>query len=291
MKKVLIATTLTIGLAGLSACGGSDKVAETSSGDITKDELYDAMKERVGQEVLNELVTFKILEDKYEVSDKEIDEQMDELKEQVGEGFEEILEQQGMTEDDLREDLHKNLLQQKAISEDIDVSDEEIEKEYEKMKKEIKARHILVEDEETAKEVEKKLKDGGDFAKLAKEYSTDSSAESGGDIGFFTVGQMVPEFEEAAFSLKKNKVSEPVQSEFGFHIIEVLDEKKLDEKEVGSLEDNQKEIENRILERKIDPQEAQEKMQKLIDDAKIKIKDEDLEDTFDQDQGQMQMPG
>lgn len=291
MKKVVIATTLTIGLAGLTACGGSDKVAESSSGDVTKDELYEAMKEKVGQETLNELVTFTILEDKYEVSDKEIDKEMDELKEQVGEDFEEILKQQGMEEEELKDGLKKSLLQQKAITEGIKVSDEEIKKEYEKMKKEIKARHILVEDEETAKEVEKKLKDGGDFAKLAKEYSTDSSAESGGDIGFFTVGQMVAEFEEAAFTMKKNEVSEPIQSEFGFHIIEVLDEKAIDEDEVGSLEDNKKEIKNRILESKVDPMEAQEKIQKLIDDAKVKIKDKDLEDTFEQDPNQMQMPG
>ena len=225
MKKAILAATLTIGVISLSACGSSGNVAETSHGNVTKDEFYDAMKEREGADVLRELVTFKILEDKYEVSDEEINEQLDQLKEEVGEEYEDILDQQGITEDDLKTNIKNQLLQKKALTEDIEVSDEEIETYYDRMHTELKARHILVEDEETAKEVEKKLKKGEDFAKLAKEYSTDSSAEDGGDVGYFTVGKMVPEFEDAAYSLDVNEVSEPVQSDFGFHIIEVLDKK------------------------------------------------------------------
>lgn len=156
------------------------------------------------------------------------------------------------------------------------------------MQTEIKARHILVEDEETAEKVVDKLDDGDDFADLAKEYSEDSSAEDGGDIGFFTVGQMVPEFEEAAYKLDKDEVSEPVQSEYGFHIIEVLDKEDVDE-DIGSLEDNEKEIRQAIVEQKVDPEEAQVKIQELVEESDIEINDEDLEDIFDEDD-QMQMP-
>ena len=79
------------------------------------------------------------------------------------------------------------------------------------MKKEIHARHILVEDKKTAEEVIAKLKDGGDFAELAKEFSTEPVAkESGGDLGWFGPGKMVPPFEEAAFPLKESEISEPV---------------------------------------------------------------------------------
>src|SRR5699024_5722532 len=126
----------------------------------------------------------------------------------VGEGFEDILEQQGLTEDDLKEDLKKQLLQQAALTEGMEVSDEEIKKYYDHMKTEIKARHILVEDEETAKEVKKKLDDGKDFAELAKEYSTDNSAENGGDLGYFSAGQMLPEFEDAAYALDVDGISD-----------------------------------------------------------------------------------
>lgn len=291
MRKVLLAATLTFSVAGLAACGSGDnddKIAETENGSVTKDEFYEAMKEQSGSDVLKELIINEVLEDKYDVSDEEVDEQIDELKEEIGDGFDDLLEQQGLNEEELRNDLKSNLLQQEALAEDIDISDDEIEDYYENMQTEIKARHILVEDEETAEKVLDKLDDGDDFADLAKEYSEDSSAEDGGDIGFFTVGQMVPEFEEAAYKLDKDEVSEPVQSEYGFHIIEVLDKEDVDE-DIGSLEDNEKEIRQNIVDQKVDPEEAQAKIQDLVEESDIKINDEDLENIFDEDD-QMEMP-
>jgi foldase protein PrsA len=285
MKKVILATTLTIGLMGLTACAGGNggNIAETKDGEVTKDEFYEALKTKSGEEVLRELVTFKVLEGKYDITDEEINEELDAQKEQFGDSFEEVLENEGLTEDDFKKEIRKYLLQKKAMTEGIEVTDEEIKTYYDRMKTELKARHILVADEETAKEVKKKLDKGGDFAKLAKEYSTDNTAEDGGDLGFFTAGKMVPEFEEAAYALKVNEISEPVQSSFGFHIIEVTD-KQENEEDIGTFEENEKEIRNTILERKIDPEEASEKINKLIEDAKVKIKDKDLEKIFDKDQ-------
>ncbi len=87
---------------------------------------------------------------------------------------------------------------------------------------EVRARHILVESKEKAREVFEKLAHGSDFAALAKEYSKDpGSKDQGGELGFFARGQMVPQFEEAAFKLQKGEVSEPFQSQFGWHIIRV----------------------------------------------------------------------
>src|SRR5699024_2362296 len=291
MKKVAIAATLSIGIISLSACGGSETIAKTDHGNVTKDELYDAMKAEAGGDVLRQLVTFKILEDKYDVSDEEVDEKVEELKEEIGEGYEDLLEQQGLTEEDLKKDLKNQLLQQAALTEGEEVTDEEVEEYYDHMKEEVEARHILVEDEETAKEVKKKLDDGEDFADLTKAYSTDNSAEDGGDIGFFSAGQMVPEFEDAAYDMEVDEISDPVKSDFGYHIIEVLDRQEVEE-DVGSLEDNEKEIRDNILQSRIDPEEAQEKIQSILDDAEIDIKDEDLEDIFDQPEGGgMQVPG
>ena len=89
---------------------------------------------------------------------------------------------------------------------------------------EVDARHILVESEDKAKEVFDKIGKGEDFAKLAEAYSSDPGSKAdGGKLGYFTKGQMVKEFEDAAFALKKGEVSKPVQSKFGWHIIKIED--------------------------------------------------------------------
>ncbi len=86
---------------------------------------------------------------------------------------------------------------------------------------EVHARHILVQTEDEAKAIKAELDKGGDFAKLAKEKSKDPGAADGGDLGFFTKEQMVPEFSKVAFSLEPGKISDPVKTQFGWHIIKV----------------------------------------------------------------------
>ncbi|MFG1461509.1 peptidylprolyl isomerase [Xanthobacter sp. DSM 24535] len=89
---------------------------------------------------------------------------------------------------------------------------------------EVHARHILVDTEAKAKEIAAKARAGEDFAKLAKENSKDS-AEDGGDLGYFTKEQMVPEFADAAFKLEKGQISDPVKSQFGWHVIKLEDKR------------------------------------------------------------------
>lgn len=108
------------------------------------------------------------------------------------------------------------------------VSDKDIKKFYDenlKPQNEVHARHILVETEAQAKEVVAKLKGGADFAQLAKEVSKDPGSD-GGDLGFITKDQVVSEFGEAAFKLDKGKISDPVKSQFGWHIIKVEDKRE-----------------------------------------------------------------
>jgi peptidyl-prolyl cis-trans isomerase C len=112
------------------------------------------------------------------------------------------------------------------------VTEEALKKIYSETKSEmangdqIKARHILLDSEEKAAEIIKKLQAGGEFAKLAAEYSTGPSAASGGDLGWFGEGQMVPEFSKAAFALNPGDiVTKPVKTQFGWHIILVEDRK------------------------------------------------------------------
>ena len=91
---------------------------------------------------------------------------------------------------------------------------------------EVRARHILVETEDQAKAIQADLKKGADFAELAKQKSKDPAAADGGDLGYFTKDQMVPEFADAAFKLDKGQISEPVKTAFGWHIIKVEDKRK-----------------------------------------------------------------
>ena len=111
-------------------------------------------------------------------------------------------------------------------------TDEAMKKVYEDAAKqitgeqEVHARHILVETEDEAKAVAEELKKGADFAELAKKKSKDPGASDGGDLGFFTKDQMVPEFSNVAFALEPGKISDPVKSQFGWHIIKVEDKRK-----------------------------------------------------------------
>ncbi len=111
------------------------------------------------------------------------------------------------------------------------VSDEALHKVYDEAVKqmppeeEVHARHILVATEDEAKAIEDQLKKGADFATLAKEKSKDPGAADGGDLGYFTKDQMVPEFAAAAFKLDKGQISDPVKTQFGWHIIKVEDKR------------------------------------------------------------------
>jgi peptidyl-prolyl cis-trans isomerase C len=91
---------------------------------------------------------------------------------------------------------------------------------------EVRARHILVETEEEAKAILEQLKAGADFATLAKEKSKDPGGADGGDLGFFAKGQMVPEFSEVAFKMFEGQLSNPVKSQFGWHIIKMEEKRK-----------------------------------------------------------------
>lgn len=278
MKKAILSLTLAASVLGLTACSnpGEEVIVKSNLGEMKQAEFYDKMKELAGNQILGQLLVEQILADKYKVTDKEVTKELDTLKEQYGDSFKDALTQSGLTEEALKKNIKFQLLQEKATK-DVKVSDKEIEDYYAMASKELKARHVLVEDEATAKKVVEELKGGAKFADVAKKYSKDpGSGAKGGDLGWFTVGAMVPEFNDAAYALELNTVSEPVKSQFGYHIIEVTD--KRDIKDYGTLDKKKAEIKDILAAKKGD---LQTKVKELVKDANIEIKDEELKDAVD----------
>lgn len=149
-----------------------------------------------------------------------------------------------------------------------EVKDEDIKKFYEENKDAFKqaesadASHILVEEEDKAREIYEKIKNGGDFEELAKEYSTCPSKEKGGNLGTFTKGQMVKEFEDAVFENEVGTITEPVKTQFGYHIIKI--NQKNDARELSFDE-----VKDRIVEQ-VRRQKEQEIYNKKITELKDK---------------------
>ena len=284
MRKKIVALTAAASILVLSACSDNaandEKLATSKAGDITKNELYEEMKGIVGEQTLQLLIIEKVLDDKYDVSDKEIDEEYKKSEEQLGEAFEQTLAQEGHTPESFKKLIGLNLLQEKALTDGVEVTDEEVQKQMDLMNTEVNARHILVEDEETALEVKEKLEGGADFAEVAKEYSTDpGSKDQGGALDWFGFGMMVPEFQEAAFNMELNTISDPVQSSHGFHIIEVTDKREVEEGK--KTEEDTEDIRKQLLIEKADPASIITKVSKLMKEADVKIEDKDLKSALD----------
>jgi foldase protein PrsA len=221
------------------------------------------MVEQYGAATVEQLIADKIVaseakKQKITISDEELNKEVDKLKESYGgeEVFDQVLASKNTTVDVLKEDLKNYLTMRELIEPQIEITDEELKTYFDENKdslgeaEQVKASHILVEDEETAKEIKQKLGDGADFAELAKEYSTDEgSKENGGELGFFPRGTMVTEFEDVAFSLPINEISEPVKSDYGYHIIKVEEKKEAKE---ADFDDSKAAIKETLIDEKME---------------------------------------
>ncbi|HOO67854.1 MAG TPA: peptidylprolyl isomerase [Bacilli bacterium] len=278
IKKGIVGTLVLFMLTG---CGGvpelkdgSDLLFTMDDINLTVDDFYEELKDNYGTYELINKIDEMLLNEVYETTDdmdEEITAQITTLQSQFGSDFEDaIYYYYGVsTEADLYDYIEMSYKRDLATQDYAEtlITDEDIEDYYETTTiGDIKASHILItsnatddmtDDEKaaaeeeaynTAVEIIEKLDDGEDFATLAEEYSEDSSASDGGNLGYFNRGDMVEEFEDAAIALEVGEYTEePVETEYGYHII-----LKTDQKDKPELEDVKDDIKDTLVSDLID---------------------------------------
>jgi foldase protein PrsA len=306
-KTILILVLALLGL-GLAGCGGGDEnvpdgaVAVVDGEEISKSE-FDALMTRaetsyeqnkrdfpkVGtpeyKTLQDQAVAYLVQQEKYrqkaddldiEVSDKEVDERLKQVKQQYFGGneqqFQQNLKQQGLTVEQVRNEIENQLISEKIyekVTEGVKVTDAEISAYYAKNKKDYKVaesrdvRHILVAKKALADQLHSELEGGASFAALAKKHSTDPGSKQNGGKLTVRKGETVPQFDKVAFSLDKGELSAPVKTQYGWHIIEALSD--IQPPKQTPLKDVKEQIRQQLL---------QEKRQKSISDWSKDINDE-----------------
>jgi len=241
-KAVVIALVGIMASALFYACGtrqqGGEVVARVGDRDITVADLEQEWKQASRLKIMG----VSELERKKELVNKLIDDQVV-ILEAYKEGLDNAVNQDsGLAAQ--KDRILLNVLYQKEIAAKSKPTESELRQEYNRTKEEIHAAHILVETKQEAEDIYNQLKAGADFEELAREKSIDPSAKTnGGDLGFFTWGKMVPEFQQAAFALKEGEISQPVQSSYGWHIIKLLERR---EKEQPPFEESKSLIETKV---------------------------------------------
>ena len=253
-KKIKLVSAIILSTFFICGCGntklkdGSEVAFKANKKNFTADKLYTEIKKKYGVSVMIEMIDKEIFNSLYKGNqeiEKKAENQIESLKQQYGDSWSETLKNAGYnSESKLKDEFILNYQREKAIEDYVkkSIKEDEIKKYYnENTVGDISAKHILIkvdtstedgltddEAKEKAKKLINKLNKGADFDKLAKENSDDTgSKENGGDLGYFNKGDMVKEFEDAAYALKVNEYTkEPVKTTYGYHIIMRTGEKK-----------------------------------------------------------------
>ncbi len=235
-RLALIAFSLALGLLpALSGCASEDKTIVSVNGEkITKGQLDTRLEGQSGKPALQQMVETQLVlqygkAQNITVTDAEIQDQLNQLEQRFPPGqFETILKNQGLTMDDAKTIERVQIIVKKAVDKQVNITDAQVADFYAKNKalyntpEQIRARHILVKTKPEADAVEAQLRSGANFATLAEKVSIDPGSKAqGGELGWFGPTQMVKPFSDAAFALNVGQISQPVQTPFGWHVIQV----------------------------------------------------------------------
>lgn len=276
----------------LAACGGGGggAVATVNGQSISHADLDNKLESSPAARGVLQNMVMSTLIDQYakqhniNVSSAEISKVEDQYKAQYpGDQWNELLKARSLTEQDVQDLIRRQLIIDKAVGGNIQISEKQIKDYFDKnhtqfdKPAEARARHILVPDLKTAEKVEADLKSGKDFATEAKQYSTDpGSRDKGGELGFFRKGAMVPSFDAYAFSAPIGKISQPIKSAFGYHIIQVEERKPAQKATLASTHDQ---IAQMLRQQQESPL-LQPFYQQLQTNAKIQINDPRFDGLF-----------
>jgi parvulin-like peptidyl-prolyl isomerase len=240
------------------------------------------------QTLKNQAVQFLVQREQFEqeadnlevnITDKQVDARLAQIQKQYFGGdkkkYEKQLKAQGLSDTQVRNDIRAQIVSEKIfakVTTDVKVTDQQIEDYYNKNKAQYSqpesrdVRHILVKTKAKADQLEKQLKAGASFAALAKKFSEDTGSKANGGKLTISKGQTVAPFDKVAFELKKNAISQPVKTEFGYHIIQPLSDTK--SAKVTPLKDVKDSIRQQLAQTK-----KNEAMTKWVDELKKDYKD------------------
>lgn len=244
------------------ATNKAEAVATVNGVEITKDRLYEELAANGGEQALTNLINQELVNQEaakknITITDADVDAEIETYKTQFGseEALNQALEQYGMTMDDLRKQVVMELKLTKLLEPQINVTDDQVKETFETYKdsfntpEQVRASVILVATEEEAKDIVKQLKEGADFAELAKSKSLDTTTkDQGGDIDFFARGEREEAVEEAAFKLGKGEISDPVKTSEGYQVIKVTDKK---EAHTATLDEKKDEIRKSLISQQV----------------------------------------
>jgi parvulin-like peptidyl-prolyl isomerase len=279
---------------------GADDVAVAGERAVTKEEFhalmnrakksYEAQKRpfpKPGsaeyEQLKTQAITFLVQRAEFEqeaedlgidVTDEKVEKRIEKLKKQFYGGsdkrYEQALKEQGLTPEQAVDQVRAQLISEelfKKVTEDVEVSRDEIQEYYNSHQSQYQqpesreVRHILVQKKALADDLYAQLKAGGNFAALAKRYSKDPGSAANGGKLTISKGQTVPEFDKTSFELKKNELSKPVKTQYGYHIIQALSETKPASKTPLDKVDES-------IRQQLEQQEKNEVMTKWIEDTK-----------------------